>query len=290
LSKAARAPLIRHQPAAFGRQKSALAAGLALEVDLGLSSSGATRTLLAVAGIAGCLGGAEAAPRAGRSFEALFQPVPGGRHFLTACADQKSLPVAEGPALDALRAAYAQHRQGSQEALLVRVTAREIELPSPTGAILTYRVGRVLGAKPDMTCGGRKAPDFSGSGRPPSGLARGGELTGVVWRLHALPGAGALSSRPPHPELAFSEKDGRVFGSDGCNRLIGGYSVSGETLTLTQFSSTMMACAPQNMEISRHFAEVLKQTRRYSVDGRALILIDDKGRVAARFLATPEPK
>ena len=43
------------------------------------------------------------------------------------------------------------------------------------------------------------------------------------------------------PNLTF-EEGGTVNGSDGCNRLVGGWSLENETVTLTNLAGTLMAC------------------------------------------------
>lgn len=46
---------------------------------------------------------------------------------------------------------------------------------------------------------------------------------------------------PEQPSLVITE-DKSFSGTDGCNRLVGGYSVDGDTLTFEQTASTRMAC------------------------------------------------
>ncbi|HEX5381110.1 MAG TPA: META domain-containing protein, partial [Acinetobacter sp.] len=44
------------------------------------------------------------------------------------------------------------------------------------------------------------------------------------------------------PALQFDEATKRVSGADGCNRLMGTYQATGNTLVLSQMASTKMAC------------------------------------------------
>lgn len=46
---------------------------------------------------------------------------------------------------------------------------------------------------------------------------------------------------PGRPWLRFGA-DGRVSGSDGCNRLMGGWSLEGDVVSLRRMASTMMFC------------------------------------------------
>lgn len=46
---------------------------------------------------------------------------------------------------------------------------------------------------------------------------------------------------PSRPSLVLAE-DGRLSGTDGCNRLTGSWTVDGTTLTFSALASTMMFC------------------------------------------------
>ncbi|PQM75085.1 META domain-containing protein [Corynebacterium sp. J010B-136] len=49
------------------------------------------------------------------------------------------------------------------------------------------------------------------------------------------------SSEPGQPHLVFAE-GGAVSGSDGCNRLMGQWTVEDGVITFSQMASTMMYC------------------------------------------------
>ena len=70
-------------------------------------------------------------------------------------------------------------------------------------------------------------------------------LVGTTWQLAELisgdgPDA-AVSSTWTDAELVFGE-DGRLSGSTGCNRLMGGFELDGEVLVLGPLATTRMAC------------------------------------------------
>lgn len=46
---------------------------------------------------------------------------------------------------------------------------------------------------------------------------------------------------PGQPQLTLSE-DGRVSGTDGCNRIMGSWQETGDSVELSELASTMMAC------------------------------------------------
>ncbi|MCQ1946004.1 META domain-containing protein [Arthrobacter sp. zg-Y1116] len=91
-------------------------------------------------------------------------------------------------------------------------------LPVLAGALLLSACGNNAGASPDPGGnGGSSAADVTGP-----------------W--------GDVDN-PDAPSLDFSP-DGRVSGTDGCNRLMGHWTVSGNRVTLRDMATTLMACPP----------------------------------------------
>lgn len=112
-------------------------------------------------------------------------------------------------------------------------------------------------------------------------------LAGTRWRLVALgdaPVVVADAARAPH--LAFAAEGGRLSGSDGCNRMVGGYALDGARLSFPGIGATRMAC-PEGMEQAAAFARALHATAAHRVSGDLLELIDASGRVVARLQAEP---
>jgi putative lipoprotein len=112
-------------------------------------------------------------------------------------------------------------------------------------------------------------------------------LAGTRWRLVALgdePVRAADASRAPH--LVFAVEGGRLSGSDGCNRMVGGYALDGARLSFSGIGATRMAC-PEGMEQAAAFARALHATAAHRVAGDLLELIDASGRVVARLQAEP---
>lgn len=113
-------------------------------------------------------------------------------------------------------------------------------MPHPDAAVLT------LGAREFRGCGG--APDDL--------------LTGPAWQVTALGDAPLIE--PERLTLNFITP-GRVAGSTGCNRLVGGYTITGEGLQFGAMGSTMMACPDPLMEQERHMLDALEQVTRFDV-------------------------
>jgi heat shock protein HslJ len=63
--------------------------------------------------------------------------------------------------------------------------------------------------------------------------------------------------------------DGSLQGSDGCNGIGGTYTESGDTITVTQGFSTLMACPGVDTW--------LRDIATASIDGTTLVVLDSKG-------------
>ena len=88
-------------------------------------------------------------------------------------------------------------------------------------------------------------------------------LTGDAWRITALGGATLIE--PERLSLNFLDA-GRVAGSGGCNRIVGGFSLTGEGLKFGPMASTMMACPDPLMEQERRMLDALEQVAAFDVD------------------------
>lgn len=113
-------------------------------------------------------------------------------------------------------------------------------MPHPDAAVLE------LGAQVMQGCGG--APEDL--------------LTGPVWQVSAL-GSDALVE-PERLSLNFISP-GRVAGSTGCNRLVGGFTLTGEGLQFGAMGSTMMACPEPLMAQERRMLDALEQVTRFDI-------------------------
>ena len=106
---------------------------------------------------------------------------------------------------------------------------------------------------------------LSGCGGAPADL-----LTGRTWVVEDIAGAGVIEAS--RVTLGFGT-DGRVAGSGGCNRWFAGYDLTGESLTIGQAGSTMMACAPALMDQERRFFEVLANVTGFDIDGTGALVL-----------------
>ena len=106
-------------------------------------------------------------------------------------------------------------------------------------------------------------------------------LTGIRWKLVELNGKPAeVYDNQPEPYLLFDPADGgRLSGSDGCNRLIGGYTLTGDRITFGRLGSTMMLC-PKGDAQARALADALANATGVSRSGDRLELYGGKTRLA----------
>lgn len=82
------------------------------------------------------------------------------------------------------------------------------------------------------------------------------------------------------PSLNFSNKD--LSGADGCNRIIGGYTVQGNKLRFTQMATTQMACL-NTPDISGRFNSALNIVVYFEVSDSTLKLLDTDKQVLLQF-------
>jgi heat shock protein HslJ len=90
--------------------------------------------------------------------------------------------------------------------------------------------------------------------------------------------------RSSHEAYLILQEGGRVYGSDGCNRVAGTYRVKDTAVTFSEMASTRMACIDAG-DIDVAFRDALTSARRLAVAGDRLELLDSRGRRVASFLA-----
>lgn len=79
--------------------------------------------------------------------------------------------------------------------------------------------------------------------------------------------------------------NGRMSGSDGCNRFGSAYVSSGDTLMISdKMMSTMMACEPERMKSADQFRHVLMLSKRYRLGEKTLTLLGTSGEILGEFV------
>lgn len=99
-------------------------------------------------------------------------------------------------------------------------------------------------------------------------------LIGNYWKLMTLRGESvAVADNQREAHLVLNQQ-GRVSGSTGCNRLMGGFSQQGDTLTFSGLGSTRMACPQAMMTLEQAWLAALGETAHYAISGQRLVLKD----------------
>jgi len=109
-------------------------------------------------------------------------------------------------------------------------------------------------------------------------------LEGTAWVLDSLGGNQAPAAAPLTARFA----DGRVQGTDGCNRYSAAYVADGKAIQVEPRGiATQMACAPGVMQRAADFMAALSAARSYRIDTGRLRLFGADGHALAQFNAQP---
>jgi heat shock protein HslJ/membrane-bound inhibitor of C-type lysozyme len=124
-----------------------------------------------------------------------------------------------------------------------------------------------------LTVDGR---EYRGCGGEPVEL-----LVGDEWTVTSLAGQPPVAGS--RVTLRF-DGDGRVGGRASCNVFRGHYTLSGESLTVSEAATTMMACAQPVNEQERRFLDLLEQVRAFGIepDGALVLRTADDREIRAR--------
>lgn len=82
--------------------------------------------------------------------------------------------------------------------------------------------------------------------------------------------------------VTFDERTGQVYGSAGCNRFTGSYSVSGTRIEMSPLAVTMMACPEPQMKAEQVFLKRLQNATRFTLGVDTLTLKASAGSIRLR--------
>lgn len=114
------------------------------------------------------------------------------------------------------------------------------------------------------------------------------ELLNTYWKLTVLHDAEAITIDNQQEAHIVFNAENRLSGSDGCNRLMGTYTLENDQLDLGEIAATKMACA-QGGEQADAFNKALEKVKAFSIHADQLELRDETGLVIARFKAVALP-
>jgi heat shock protein HslJ len=107
-------------------------------------------------------------------------------------------------------------------------------------------------------------------------------LDGSAWVLSSLPGQSLVADATATVRF----EDGRVSGSDGCNRYSMPFTADGAAIQIgPRGPSTLMACAEETMAQASVFLAALTSTRGFRHSPETLELLDGDGAVVATLAA-----
>lgn len=216
--------------------------------------------------------------------ESDFQPVYPAMQFhgmysymadsgvFTECLTGQRWLVAQEADNAALESLYLEYAEIPNQPLLVEVTGYMESRPNPdTGKLHSNLVvSKADDIWPGETCGE---------------LGYNENLLNTYWKLTRLnDGPVEVYEDQREPAIILASEDNRLSGSDGCNRIMGGYQLREDKLKFNRIASTMMACQ-QGMETAQSMHFMLEKVRYWKIEGLHLELADSDGHVMARFEA-----
>ncbi|MBS0522587.1 MAG: META domain-containing protein, partial [Proteobacteria bacterium] len=108
-------------------------------------------------------------------------------------------------------------------------------------------------------------------------------LEGTAWVLTSLAGRNVSG-----PAATGRFENGRMQGTDGCNRYSSTYTTTGSSIRIgPKGATTQMACPPDVMKQAELFAASLVGARTYRVAAGQLQLIGADGAILSTFAAQP---
>jgi heat shock protein HslJ len=117
---------------------------------------------------------------------------------------------------------------------------------------------------------------LNGCGGDPAALLQGAE-----WVVEDINGAGVIDGSRVTLNFVSGQ---RISGRASCNAYTGAYTLTGETLTISNTGVTMMACAPALMQQENLFLDVLKNVQGFALaaDGALILRAGDGRTLTAR--------
>lgn len=107
-------------------------------------------------------------------------------------------------------------------------------------------------------------------------------LAGAGWRPVSLG-----STAPASQQQIVFDANGRVYGSDGCNRFSGSYSVDENgklTIDTGSMMATKMGCRDITVQTAtKALMQAMTDVRSYRVDGDRMVLLDASGNTLAEL-------
>jgi heat shock protein HslJ len=118
------------------------------------------------------------------------------------------------------------------------------------------------------------------------GLAEQTSLEGIKWTLNSIAQGDVVDSTPIDKDIYIQFNDGQAQGNAGCNGFFGSYKIDGDTLTLSEMGTTLMACDEEHSQREAEFHAALGAVTGFHIEWEQLILTDEAGNGRLFFTAT----
>jgi polar amino acid transport system substrate-binding protein len=119
-------------------------------------------------------------------------------------------------------------------------------------------------------------------------------LAGTQWQVRSYYNpaeVGGMSSPLGGTQLTANWADGSVSGTAGCNSYSAAYTVDGDSLSIGQVASTMMACDQPTMDQETAFLAAMQSASSFKLEAEQLHILNDKGQVVVDFVPyAPAPE
>jgi heat shock protein HslJ len=183
------------------------------------------------------------------------------------CASGERLVVAQEADNKALESAYIAGRRAPEESMLATVIGR-----------VESRVNMEGPARPMLI-----VEQFVSIRAGTCETASTASLENTYWALVRVGGnAVVLGEGQGEPYMVLHSNDKRVAGMSGCNRMMGGYTVTADRIVFTQMAGTMMAC-DKGMDVEQAFLKALGEAAAWRITGETLELTDASSGPLATF-------
>ena len=130
------------------------------------------------------------------------------------------------------------------------------------------------------TCIAAAVDVMAQSGTNPQRAGR--PLQSTYWKAVEIAGKPIPAQPGTRDAHLVFQAEGRMSGSDGCNRIAGSYEVKEDRIAFGQTLGTQMAC-PGTGEVEQGFRAALKDANRWRIVGDRLELLDAGGVRLAAF-------
>ncbi len=109
------------------------------------------------------------------------------------------------------------------------------------------------------------------------------EISNKYWKLTQVESS-AVSVYENQREAHIILKEQKVAGSDGCNRIMGAYTINENKITFSRIASTMMMCK-EGMQQAYKFKNNLEKAEKFQIENDKLSIFDKDSNKILEFTA-----